>query len=135
MTRDQMQSAFAPLLDDIGERSRVAERFLSRDLYQLNVATLWANVVLDPEDIGMSEADLPLLHDVLNDRLSETLGRDCDLHTCFRFINSKAGERAMAEARLNKNHQDLLLYFASMILDPEGHKRWMDEIQSRPPRR
>lgn len=134
MTRDQLRTAFAPLLDDIGERSRVAERFLSRDLYRLNIATLWANVVLDPDDIGMSEADLPVLHDVLNDRLMETLGKDSDLQECFRFINSKAGERAMAEARLNRNHQDLLLYFASMILDPEGHKRWMEEVQSRSPR-
>jgi hypothetical protein len=29
------------------------------------------------------------------------------------------------------HHRDLLLYFASMILDPEGHRRWMTEVAER----
>jgi len=134
VTPADLETAFAPVLDDIVERSRVAERFLSRDLYQLNIATLWANVVLGPEEIGLCDADLPMLHDVLNRRLAKLLGADANLQSCFSFINSKAGERAMDDARLNKNHRDLLLYFASMILDPEGHQRWMEEIQARQPR-
>jgi len=44
-------------------------------------------------------------------------------------LNSKAGERAMQSARLNQAHKDMLLYFASMILDPDGHKRWLNEIK------
>ena len=35
----------------------------------------------------------------------------------------------MGEAQLNQTHKDLLQYFSSMILDPEGHKRWMEEIR------
>ncbi|GIS19205.1 MAG: hypothetical protein CM15mP120_11210 [Pseudomonadota bacterium] len=34
----------------------------------------------------------------------------------------------MIEAKLNQTHKDLLQYFSSMILDPDGHKRWMEEI-------
>ena len=34
----------------------------------------------------------------------------------------------MQAARLNQTHRELLLYFASMILDPDGHKRWMDVV-------
>ena len=34
----------------------------------------------------------------------------------------------MAEARLSSTHRDLLTYFSSMILDPEGHKRWMRSL-------
>jgi hypothetical protein len=34
----------------------------------------------------------------------------------------------MADASLTQTHKELLLYFASMILDPEGHKRWMEEV-------
>ena len=38
----------------------------------------------------------------------------------------------MQEARLTQNHKDLLLYFSSMILDPEGHRRWMQSIDQDP---
>jgi hypothetical protein len=47
----------------------------------------------------------------------------------FTFISSKPGEQAMVEAKLNQTHKDLLQYFSSMILDPDGHKKWMDEIR------
>jgi hypothetical protein len=53
---------------------------------------------------------------------------------CFRFINSKAGEQAMKEARLNQTHKELLLYFSSMILDPDGHRRWMSTVLDNDPR-
>ena len=35
----------------------------------------------------------------------------------------------MGEARLTQSHKDLLQYFASMILDPSGHKKFMDQIR------
>jgi hypothetical protein len=34
----------------------------------------------------------------------------------------------MKNARLNQTHRELLLYFSSMILDPDGHRRWMEMI-------
>ena len=37
----------------------------------------------------------------------------------------------MVEARLNQTHKDLLLYFSSMILDPEGHRKWADELKEK----
>ena len=128
MTPDALRSAFAPVLDDIAERCRVAERFIDRDTYQLYVATLWANVVLNPDEVGIREGDLPSLHDILNERLVATLGNSTSLVSCFEFINSKAGEQAMQQASLTKTHKELLLYFSSMILDPEGHRRWMQEV-------
>ena len=39
-------------------------------------------------------------------------------------------EQAMKDARLTQNHKDLLLYFASMILDPDGHARWADKVRA-----
>lgn len=128
MTREELGWAFAPVLDDIGDRSTVADRFIDKNLYRLYIATLWANVVLNPEDAGIGEPDLEPLHDVVNERLRETLGPDASIASCFRFISSKAGETAMAEARLSSTHRDLLTYFSSMILDPEGHKRWMRTV-------
>jgi len=119
---------FTEILDDIEARSCVTDRFVDRNLYRLYLATLWANIVLNPNDVGLSEADLEPLHDYLNRRVAVVLGGESSLTECFRFVNSKAGEQAMQAARLNQTHRELLLYFASMILDPDGHKRWMDVV-------
>jgi len=129
MTPADLEYAFAPVFENIENQSCVAQRFINRDHYQIYLATLWANLVMNPSEANLTEADLPALHDLLNSQLSRVLGPDNDLHSCFAFLNSKAGENAMQEAHLNQNHKDLLLYFASMILDPEGHKRWMEEIE------
>ena len=69
MTPEELEYAFTPVLQDLEHRSQVAERFISRDLYQIYVATLWANVVMNPQEVGLNEDSLPLLHDLLNDRL------------------------------------------------------------------
>lgn len=128
MTREELRWAFTPVLDDIAERSTVAERFIDKNLFRLYIATLWANVVLNPEDAGIQESDLEALHDVVNERLEEVIGREASIAGCFRFIASKAGEAAMAESRLSSTHRDLLTYFSSMILDPDGHRRWMRRL-------
>ena len=120
--------AFEPVFTDIRERSTVVERFIDRNLYQVYMATLWANVVLSPSEAGIDEEDLEGLHDLVVEELSEVLGNGTNLNTVFEFISSKPGEQAMLEAKLNQTHKDLLQYFSSMILDPKGHERWMSEI-------
>ena len=94
-------------------------------------ATLWANVVLSPEEVGLEEEDLEDLHDLVGTEIADVLGADTSLHDVFAFINAKAGENAMNEARINQSHKDLLKYFASMILDPDGHQRWMEDIREK----
>ncbi len=126
-----LEEAFEPVLRDVADRASVAERFIDRNAYQIYIATLWANVTLEPSEVGIAEEDLETLHDVINKTVRQVLGGDSNITACFRFINSKPGERAMREARLTQNHKDLLLYFASIILDPEGHKRWTDDINQR----
>jgi hypothetical protein len=128
MSRSDLEAVFDSVLKDISERSLVTDNFVDRDLFRIYIATLWANVVLDPDDVGIGEDDLEDLHDIVNARVSDVLGNDQNIRECFRFVNSKAGERAMQAARLNKNHKDLLLYFSSMILDPDGHKRWVEDV-------
>lgn len=122
--RDDFQAVFK----DIRERATVAERFIDRNLYRVYIATLWSNVVLQPNEVGIDEDDLESLHDIVVEEIADAIGAE-DLHEVFRFISSKAGETAMAEARLTQSHKDLLQYFSSMILDPEGHKRFMDHIR------
>ena len=56
-------------------------------------------------------------------------GTHADRATVFTLLSRKAGEQAMVAAKLNQTHKDLLQYFSSMILDPDGHKKWMDEIR------
>ena len=124
-----LKYAFEPVFADIRERSTVVERFIDRNLYQVYMATLWANVVLSPGEAGIGEEDLEALHNLVVDELAEVLGKGTNLKTVFEFISSKPGEQVMLEAKLNQTHKDLLQYFSSMILDPEGHQRWMSEIR------
>ena len=35
------------------------------------------------------------------------------------------------QARMSQTHRELLLYFSSMILDPDGHRRWMADVERR----
>ena len=128
MSLQELAELFKPVLEDVEERSIVVERFIDKNLYQIYVATLWANVVLDPAEVGIAEEDLEDLHEVLNSRIATVLGAEQNVTECFRFINSRAGEIAMNEARVTKTHRELLLYFSSIILDPAGHKRWMDRV-------
>ena len=129
MSNSVIAESFKPVFTDIRERSTVAERFIDRDLYRVYVATLWSNVVLSPEEVGLTEEDLEELHDILIAEISDAIGPQDSLHDLFAFISSKDGERAMGEARLTQSHKDLLQYFASMILDPSGHKKFMDQIR------
>lgn len=133
-THTEFERRFAPVLDHLENQAAVADGIVDKDLYRILVATLWVNVVLDPEDAGLTAAQLEPLHDVLNRRVAQVLGRDQTLTECYRYLNGKAGERAMAAARLSANHRDMLLYFASIILDPEGHRRWMEDLRDSPSR-
>lgn len=130
----QLTERFEPVLDDLTARAAVADRFVDKDVYRILVCTLWVNVVLEPADAGLGEQHLEPLHDVLNRRIALVLGQDETLTSCFRYLDSKAGEQAMRAVRLTPQHRDMLLYFASIILDPEGHRRWMEEIRNRPAR-
>ena len=130
-----LRARLKPALEDIVQRCTVAERFVHRDAYRITLATLWTNLVLKPEDVGIEEADLEAIHDLLSAEAQAVLGADEDLTSCFAFINSKQGEAAMKEAKLTKTHKDLLLYFCSMILDPDGHRKWMDRVREGVPQR
>lgn len=125
----ELDALFAPLFDDLLEQASVAEAIVDKDRYRILAATLWMNVVLRPASAGLDESHLEPLHDVLNRRIERVLGPGESIRSCFRFLNGRAGEQAMQTARLTPEHKDMLLYFASMILDPDGHRRWMDEIR------
>ena len=89
LTSDHLKHAFEPVFVDIRERSTVVERFIDRNLFRLYMATLWANVVLSPDEAGIEEDDLPTLHDLVVAELVDVIGIGTDLESVFRFISSK----------------------------------------------
>lgn len=129
MNAEHIAQALAPVFHDLRQRAEVADSFLDRDLYRLSLATLWSNLVLDPDGSGIEEAELEAVHDVISDECSATLGDDTTLSEVFRWIATPSGDKAMAAAHLRPEHADMLRYFASMILDPDGHRQWMDDIR------
>ena len=126
----ELQRLFEPILAAVERQSGVAERFVDKDLYRIYLATVWANVVMDPAAIGLAEDDLESAHDVINLNARRLLGDDHAITAAFKFINSAAGERAMDLAKVPRTHRDLLLYFSSMILDPERHRRAMADYRN-----
>ena len=130
MTEADIARVLAPILDEIETRSAIAERFVDKEVYRIYLGTIWANIVMDPLALGFGEDDLETVHDIINLQAAQFVGDIEAIKNAFEFINTKAGEAAMDKAKLSKNHRDLLLYFSSMILDPDGHKRWMDDVRN-----
>lgn len=131
MTDALLSARFAPILDEVEKRACVADAFVDKEVYRILLATVWANVVMNPDEAGIDIADLERVHDVINTRARRVLGGDDAIKDCFRFVTSRAGEAAMDQARVSKTHRELLLYFSSMILDPDGHRRWMADVERR----
>jgi len=118
------------IFDEIRSQAKVADTFLDRERYQLLACTVWSNLVMNPDDAGLEDTDLEKVHDGIVQEIQKDLGEEADLKTCFAFLTTKAGEKAMQENKLSGTHKDLLLYFSSMILDPDGHKRWSDDLRA-----
>ncbi len=130
MKNSKFEELYEPVMDEIKRRSAVADgAFVDRDLFRINIAALWANIVSNPAEGGITELDLQDLHDFLNEKIGGVIGADHDMTDCFRFIVSKDGAEALERAHADEHTKDVLKFFASMILDPEGHKRMMDEIR------
>ncbi|MEE9253447.1 MAG: hypothetical protein V3U43_00785, partial [Pseudomonadales bacterium] len=123
---DRFDALYQPVLREIEKRSLITDQVLDKDVYRIYVATLWVNAVTDPDQAGIEERELELLHDYLNERIPEVLGRGTKIRDCFRFVASRDGEEAMERLRVRGMHRDLLLFFCSMILNPEAHQRWME---------
>lgn len=124
-TEAELVRIFQPMLAAAARQASVADRFVDKDLYRLHVATLWANVVMDPAAAGIDETDLEAAHDVINLGAKRVLGDAEAITAAYRFIETRAGEQALDRLKVPRRHRQLLLYFRSMILDPEGHRQRM----------
>ena len=116
MSAEQIKTTFSPAMDEIIERCSVSEGYVDKEQFQIMLATIWGNAVLDPSRSGISEDQLPELHDFLNTYLVEIVGAQSNLTNCFEFIVSKAGQDSMDRQRITSNHRQFLHHLAGLIL-------------------
>ena len=127
----ELARVFEPILAAAQKQASVADGVVDRDLYRIYLATLWANLALDPTAANIAETDLEAAHDAINSLARRVLGEEDAITAAFRFIDGKEGEQALARAKTTTRHRALLQYFCSMILDPEGHRQRMAAARAR----
>lgn len=133
MDTDTLKDKLSEVLQQMAQNSAVTDSLVDKNRYRLYICTLWSNLVLEPEQLDLEVADLEQAFEVINDLAQDVLGESDAIRASFRFVSSSAGEREMSRSKISRNHRDLLAYFSSMILDPEGHKHRMSQIRSENP--
>lgn len=130
-TKLEILTRVRPLFEDMDRRCTVADRFIDKDQWRIYLATAWSNLVIEPESLGLVESDLETAFEVIESEAALRLGGEDALVESFKFLTTKEGGICMDKAKLRKNHRDMLLYFASMMVDPERHKQYLEEIRTK----
>ena len=115
MNIEMIRERFAPAIQEITEQCQVTEGFVDKDLFRVYLATVWGNAVLDPGQSGLTESDLPALHDFLNEEVAKLLGRDETVTSVYEYFESKAGEEAMERLSVGARHREFITYFARLM--------------------
>jgi hypothetical protein len=116
MSPEEVRDRFTPAIEEMIDRCRIADEFVDKEKFQVLIATVWGNAVIDPERSGIVEGDLPALHDFLNEHIGEVVGQHETITTCYEFIMSKKGEDSLIRQQVSANHKEFLHYFAKLIL-------------------
>ena len=116
MSLSDIRHRFTPALDEIIDQCRLTDDFVDKEQFQVLIATVWGNAVLEPERSGIESTDLEDLHDFLNEQIERVMGKGSSVTGCFEFIVSKQGEDSLARQQVTKNHKEFLLYFARLTL-------------------
>ena len=116
MTPEEMNQRFMPAIEEIVDRCRIADEFVDKEKFQVLIATVWGNAVLDPGRSGLEETDLPVLHDFLNQHIEEIVGSGSTVTSCYEFIVSKQGEDSLIRHQVSANHKEFLHHLARLIL-------------------
>lgn len=121
MDINEIRDRFQPAIQEIINASGIDDQFVDKDRFRVYVATVWGNAVLEPERSGITETDLPVLHDFLNEEMEAILGRGQTVTTCYEYLTSKLGEDCMTRLQVNQQHRDFIHYFARLILGPDAY--------------
>ena len=116
MNLDNIRERFTPALDEIIDSCRITDDFVDKEQFQVLIATVWGNAVLEPERSGIETTDLEDLHDFLNEQIERVMGKGITVTNCFEFIVSKKGEDSLARQQVSATHKEFLHYFARLIL-------------------
>ena len=116
MDIQEIKTRFAPAVQEIIDLCSISDSLFDRESFLIYIATIWGNTVSAPERAGISEADLEMLHNVLNEEIKKRLSEDVSVTSCYEFVLSKKGEEAMSRMRLTPQHKEFLEYFARLIL-------------------
>ncbi|MBQ62293.1 MAG: hypothetical protein CMQ19_09490 [Gammaproteobacteria bacterium] len=119
MDLQELRTRFTPALEEILGKCRISADLVDRELFQVYMATIWGNVVLDPQGSGLEEQDLSSLHDFLNEEIERVLGKGVDVTSCYDFIASKQGNESLERLGATSDHKEFLHYFARLILGKE----------------
>ena len=122
MHAHEIEQRLAPLFAEIDTQCKVTDHLLDKDRWRIYLTTMWSNLVIDPSSLGFAESDLEDAYEYIEEQAEERLGGNDALVDAFRFITTKDGERSMEKSKLRQRHKDMLLFFASMMLDPDKHR-------------
>lgn len=120
MNLEEIRRKFQPAIQEIINASGVDEQFVDKDRFRVYIATVWGNAVLDPGRSGITEGDLEVLHDYLNEEISALLGPGETVTTCYEYLTSKTGEDSMTRLQVTQQHKEFIHYFARLILGADG---------------
>ena len=116
MNIEEARARFIPAVEEILDDCRLSDELVDKDRFQIMMATIWGNAVLDPPRSGIEESDLPVLHDFFNEELNRVLGGGTTLTDVFEFLVSKSGRDAMTRVSVTQRHKEFIIYFARLIL-------------------
>ncbi len=119
MELSELRGRFIPAIEKILDQCRISDDLVDKERFQVYMATIWGNAVLDPERSGIEESDLSILHDFFNEEIERVLGEGANVTGCFDFIVSKKGDESLARQGTTNQHKEFLTYFARLILNKE----------------
>ncbi|MCZ6501445.1 MAG: hypothetical protein O6945_02910 [Gammaproteobacteria bacterium] len=122
MELSELRTRFIPAIEEILDQCRITDDLVDKERFQVYMATIWGNAVLDPERSGIGESDLSALHDFFNEEIERVVGQGANVLGCFDFIVSKKGDESLARQGTTKQHKEFLTYFARLILNKEVEK-------------
>jgi hypothetical protein len=119
MKIEEARERFIPAVEEILDQCRLVDEFVDKEKFRMLIATIWGNAVLEPDRSGITEDDLPVLHDFLNEELDRVVGAQETLMSTFEFLVSKQGADSMSRLQTSQHHREFLFYFARLILQRE----------------
>jgi len=116
MQLEEIRKQFGPAIDEIVDGCMLTDEFVDKDRFRIYMATVWGNAVVNPQNTGIAETDLELLHDFLNEEIARVLGDGQSLRLCYEYLLSKAGEESLIRLQVGQQHIDFIRHIGQLIL-------------------